>query len=180
MHALGFAEVEGELRLQLSWGRPDVVLLERGYTAMAATATRLGVTVPPISFEAVPASDTSSTAVVADPSAATTAASPPEVLAGQHVKNFNVRDGARSFTRKMGRASWCQHHAVLQGASTRLVGTTASRRGRSVDRSLPSSRSPSLANKLRHPPRASSQSSLMILSSYPVRQQLCFALKLVY
>ena len=107
MKALGFAETEGRLELQLVWGLPDVSKLRSGYEAMCRTAQMLGVETPVISFAASEGgggAGASAAVPVAAPSSAapsTTDDAPAEVTppavsgAGGAVRTFNVRDSRK-------------------------------------------------------------------------------------
>ena len=74
MKALGFAETEGRLELQLVWGLPDVSKLRGGFDAMCHTVQMLGVEAPAISFAACEGSGSGDTPAVApDPAPSYTA-----------------------------------------------------------------------------------------------------------
>eukprot|EP01043_Picozoa_sp_COSAG02_P024959 COSAG02_NODE_1384_length_12956_cov_126.308446_5_plen_463_part_00 len=102
MKALGFAETEGRLELQLVWGLPDVGKLRGGYEAMCRTAQMLGVETPAISFAACEggggAGVSAAVPVAAPtPTAPAPAEVPPPALsgAGGAVRTFNVRDSRK-------------------------------------------------------------------------------------
>lgn len=110
MKALGFAESDGRLELQLVWGLPDVGKLRSGYDAMCRTAQMLGVETPAISFAACegggdgaapsapapdPATAAESTAASAPVDDATVGVPPRALPAGGAVRTFNVRDSRK-------------------------------------------------------------------------------------
>ena len=90
MKALGFEEAaDGKIVMALTWGMPDVTKLRDGYAAMAATAARIGASVPPVDFSACDPGAT--VAPPAAPPAAPVQATPES----GEVRTFKVRDSTK-------------------------------------------------------------------------------------